>query len=292
MNASLLLMTVLVAADPKEIPLYTGPVPLAAEGDKAAPTLTIYPVDPEKATGAAVVVCPGGGYSGLAMDHEGKQVAEWMNARGVAAFVLKYRTASIKKTPLLEAPMFDVQRAIRHVRANAGDYKIDAKKIGVMGFSAGGHLASTAATHFDNGKADATDATDKASCRPDFAILCYPVISMKTGTTHGGSRQNLIGAKPDDKLVDFFSNELQVTEATPPTFLFHTDEDKAVLPENSLLFYMALKKAKVPAEMHLYEKGHHGVGLANDPKWEKGVPNIRTWPERLEGWLKLRGYVK
>lgn len=287
-----LLLAVLIAAEPKEIPLWGEKIPGPTSADsKNIPTLTIHLAD--KPNGTAVVVCPGGGYSGRATDHEGKQVAEWLNARGLHAFVLRYRTVNEGKVtpPLQPGPMLDVQRAIRMVRANANDYNIDAKKIGVWGFSAGGHLASTAATHFDAGKADSDDRIDRVSCRPDFAILAYPVISMKEGVTHGGSRKNLLGDKPDPKLVEFYSNELQVTKETPPTFLFHTKEDKAVLIQNSELFLEALKKNGVEAELYAVEKGRHGVGLGIDPKWTGGEKAVAGWTEKLEAWMKKRGLL-
>jgi acetyl esterase/lipase len=236
-----------------------------------------------------VVVCPGGGYSGRATDHEGKQIVEWLNARGVGAAVLKYRTASESKIdpPLEPGPMLDVQRAIRTVRAKAKDWGVDAKKVGVWGFSAGGHLASTAATHFDKGDEKAKDPIEKESCRPDFAVLAYPVISMKEGVTHGGSRNNLLGKTPDEKKVELYSNELQVTKDTPPTFLFHTAEDKVVLIKNSELFYDALKKAGVEGcKLYTEEKGPHGIGLGQKLK------EPSKWPTELEGWMKERGLLK
>jgi acetyl esterase/lipase len=236
-----------------------------------------------------VVVCPGGGYSGRATDHEGKQIADWLNARGVHAFILKYRTVGESKIdpPLEPGPMLDVQRAIRIVRATAKDYSIDPKRIGVWGFSAGGHLASTAATHFDEGKPDATEPAEKVSCRPDFAILAYPVITMAE-KTHGGSKNNLLGKTPDPKLVEFYSNEKQVTAKTPPTFLFHTVEDKAVPIENSRLFKAACEKAGVPVELVEYEKGRHGVGLGNG---KNDPPELKEWPVKLEKWMQERGLL-
>jgi acetyl esterase/lipase len=183
------------------------------------------------------------------------------------------------------APLDDAQRAIRTVRARAAEFKVDPAKIGILGFSAGGHLASSAGTHFDAGNSSAEDSIDRVSCRPDYLVLCYPVISFTTPYTHQGSRRNLLGENADPKLVEKFSNELQVTAETPPTFLFHTDADTGVPPENSALFYLALKKAKVPAEMHIYEKGPHGVGLAKDR------PAISTWPDLCQAWMKGRGLL-
>ncbi|MFN9374368.1 MAG: family 16 glycoside hydrolase [Planctomycetaceae bacterium] len=249
--------------------------------DADKPTLSIWKPAADKWNGSAIVICPGGGYQHLAVDHEGKQVAEFLNSHGVTAIMLKYRLAPRYRQP---APMQDVQHALRTVRARADEWKIDPKRVGVLGFSAGGHLASTAATHFDNGNPQG-DAIAKQSCRPDFAVLCYPVITFSDPYTHGGSRKNLLGDNPSADLVKFYSNELQVTEQTPPTFLFHTNEDSGVVPENSILFYSALRKAKVPAELHIYEKGAHGVGLA--PK----DPVLSSWGGRLADWLKVRGYL-
>jgi acetyl esterase/lipase len=247
------------------------------------PSLTIYLPPAANANGTAVVVCPGGGYGGLASDHEGKQPAEWLNAHGVAAFVLKYRLGPRYHHP---AMIQDAQRALRIVRARAKEWNLDPKRIGIWGFSAGGHLASTAGTHFDEGKSDADDPIERVSCRPDFLILAYPVITLTGPYAHVGSRNNLLGREPDPKLVESLSNDTQVTERTPPAFLFHTNEDRGVPPENSVLFYLALRKAHVPAELHLYEKGRHGVGLApNDPV-------LTTWKERLADWLKGRGLLQ
>ena len=180
----------------------------------------------------------------------------------------------------------DAQRALRYVRHNAAKFQIDANRVGIMGFSAGGHLASTAATHFDTGDPSASDPVNRQPSRPDFAILGYPVISFTTEYTHQGSKRNLLGENPDPKLVELLSNELQVTAETPPTFLFHTNEDTGVPPENSVLFYLALRKAGVPAELHIYERGRHGVGLAPTDKV------LSSWPARLTDWLYSRGYLK
>ena len=297
LSLSSLLLAAAVGAGEPVVPLWeAGKVPESALGtpEKNSPSVTVFAAPADKATGAAVVVCPGGGYGFLADDHEGKQVAEFLNGLGVHAFVLKYRiTSKDRPGPLLTAPMLDVQRAVRYARANAAKYKIDPTRIGVWGFSAGGHLASTAATHFDAGKADAVDAIDKVSCRPDFAILAYPVISMDPTVTHGGSRKNLIGDKPDEKLVEYFSNEKQVTKDTPPTYLFHTADDGAVPVANAKLFYAALKAAGVPAELNIHAKGPHGVGLARDPKWTKGADGgLAKWPDQLAAWLKAQGVLE
>jgi acetyl esterase/lipase len=256
-----------------------------AKGDTLAdrPTLTAYLPEPAMAVGTAVVICPGGGYGGLAVDHEGWQFARWFNSFGVAAFVLEYRHRG--RGYGHPAPLQDAQRAIRTVRAGADKWHIAPDRIGIIGFSAGGHLASTAGTHFDRGNANASDPIERVSCRPDFLILCYAVIAFEEPFTHRGSQENLLGANADAALVRSLSNEKQVTAETPPTFLFHTDEDKVVPPENSVQFYRALQRAGVPAEMHIYRTGPHGVGLA------KGIPGTRTWPDRLKDWMQGQGLV-
>ena len=263
---------------PKGAPLAQG------DEEKDKPNLSLYLVPEEKANGAAVVVCPGGGYGGLAKDHEGHQVGQFFNSIGVSAFILTYRHAPKYRHP---CPMLDVQRAIRTVRARAAEWKVDPARIGVMGFSAGGHLTSTAVTHFDDGKADAEDPIEKAGCRPDFGILVYPVIALDKPYTHQGSKKNLLGDKVNDpQLVEDLSCEKRVTEKTPPCFLFHTTADTGVPPENSIDFYLALRKAKVPAELHIYERGPHGVGLGNDK-----FPELKSWPERLAAWMGIRGLL-
>jgi acetyl esterase/lipase len=275
-------------ADPRTVPLWTGVVPETV-GDSEAnqPSITVYLPPEDKAIGTAVVVCPGGGYGFLALDHEGKQVAEWLNARGVAAFVLRYRIVVQNKrpAPLHPAPLLDVQRALRTVRAKAAEYHVKPDRVGVWGFSAGGHLASSAATHFDTGKTNAEDPIDRVSCRPNFAILAYPVVSMDPGIAHGGTRKNLLGNNPDPALVELMSNDKQVTKETPPTFIFHTDDDTAVPVANCLLYYLACKKHGVSVEMHSYAHGTHGVGLALKD------PVLRTWPERLEAWMTSLGLL-
>jgi acetyl esterase/lipase len=250
--------------------------------DKDKPSLTLFLPAADKATGTAVVVCPGGGYGGLGgWPHEGIAVGEWMKQRGVAAFVLKYRCAPYRHP----APLQDVQRAMRTVRARAKEWGVDPQRVGVVGFSAGGHLASTVSTHYDDGDPKAEDPIDRARCRPDFAVLCYPVITLEPPYAHMGSRKNLLGDNPDEKLVQSLCNDTQVTKDTPPTFLFHTNADDGVLPENSILYYMALRKAGVPAELHIYEKGKHGIGIA------PADPVLSTWPDRLEAWMKGRGLL-
>ena len=284
---SLVLLSVLLGADPTPQPLWKDNVPNSV-GDPASnqPSLTAYLPPADRAVGTGVVVCPGGGYAGLALDHEGKQIAEWLNAHGIAAFVLRYRVAGSKRPgPLHPAPMLDVQRAIRTVRSKAAEFDVKPDRIGVWGFSAGGHLASTAATHFDSGNPTAADPIERVSSRPDFAILAYPVITMDPAVVHAGSRKNLIGESPTPGLVELLSNDKQVTKETPAIFLFHTDDDGPVPVANSLLFYLACKKHGVSVEMHSYAHGRHGVGLAlNDPV-------LRTWPERLQDWLSGRGLL-
>ncbi|MFN0053715.1 MAG: family 16 glycoside hydrolase [Planctomycetales bacterium] len=272
------------AAEPQVELLWPQGAPGAAGAeDRDKPSLTIWKPAADKANGCAVVICPGGGYGHLAVDHEGKQVAEWLNSLGVTACMLKYRLAPHYKHP---APLHDAQRALRTVRARGKEWGVDPQRVGILGFSAGGHLASTAATHFDEGAADASDLIDRHSARPSFAVLCYPVISFTTPYTHVGSRNNLLGKDADQKLMESLSNELQVTDKTPPTFLFHTGEDTGVPPENSILFYMALRKAKVPAELHIYEKGGHGLGLAAKE------PGLSTWPGRCADWMAGRGLLE
>ena len=266
------------------------PEPLWAEGAPGAlgteevdkPTLAAYPAPQGRGVGTAVIVCPGGGYVNLSMDKEGDQFARWLNSLGVTAFVLKYRLGPKYHHPI---ELGDAQRAIRTVRAKAAEYHVQPDRIGIMGFSAGGHLASSAGTHFDAGNAGAADAIDKVSSRPDFMVLGYPVISFSTSYVHKGSMRALLGDNPDPKLVELMSNELQVTPQTPPTFLFHTTTDTVVPVENSVLFYMALRKAGVPAEMHIYERGPHGVGLAQTDE------ALSSWPGRLADWLRVRGLL-
>lgn len=258
-------------------PLWPHGVPGSlGDEDRDKPTLTIYPAAKPASTSPAVVVCPGGGYTNLAMDHEGKQIAEWLNGRGIAAFVLKYRLGPRYHHP---AMINDVQQALRTVRSRAKEFGIAPDRIGVWGFSAGGHLASTAATHFAT--------VDGVTSRPDFAILSYPVLTLtEEQYVHKGSRKNLLGESPDAESLRLLSNELQVTPQTPPTFLFHTNADTGVPPENSILFYLALRKAGVPAEMHIFEKGAHGLGLAQKD------PAARMWPALLENWFRTRGILQ
>jgi len=247
------------------------------------PTLTIYLPPAETATGTAVVICPGGGYGHVAMSHEGHAIGQWLNSLGVAGFILDYRHR--KRGYGHPAPLQDAQRAIRTVRARAAQWKIDPARIGILGFSAGGHLASSAGTHFDAGRPDDPDPIQRVSCRPDFLVLCYAVLAFDEPYTHRGSQTNLLGKDADAELVRSLSNEKQVTPQTPPTFLWHTNEDKGVPAENSVMFYLALRKAGVPAELHIFEKGRHGVGLGAD------IPGTNRWPKCCEEWLRNRGLL-
>ena len=264
------------------IELWPEGAPDAVGNEEADRPFLVAHVPGSKAPTAAVVVCPGGGYGGLATGHEGADIAKWLNGLGIAAFVLHYRLCPRYCHPI---PLKDAQRAIRLVRHRAEDWNVDPNKLGVWGFSAGGHLASTTATHFDPGNKFAADPLERESSRPDFLILGYPVVTFKEPYAHTGSRKNLIGEAPDESLIADLSNETRVTRDTPPTFLFHTDADRGVPSENSVLFYLALRKAGVPAEMHIFADGPHGVGLAPDD------PVLSKWPELLAGWLRSRGIV-
>jgi acetyl esterase/lipase len=286
--------------------LWSGPAPLAV-GDSRfdKPQLTLFKA--KEPNGAAVVICPGGGYGMLATDHEGKQVAEYFAQLGVHAFVLQYRIAQKERPgPLGKAPLLDAQHAIRTVRAKAKDLGIDTKRVGLMGFSAGGHLASTAGTHFDDGKVNSEDVIARQSCRPDWLVLGYPVVTFEKGVTHAGSVINLIGKDPKPEEIDYFSNEKHVTKDTPPTFIFHTDEDVSVVPENAVRFYLALKKVEQAervknksfrnrAELHIYEKGKHGIGLGIDKNWTGNGPHAAycaDWSNHLTTWLKAGGVLE
>ena len=253
--------------------------------DYDIPTITPHFANPAIATGASIVVCPGGGYGGLAQ-HEGVHYALWLNEQGITAFVLKYRLGSkgYRHPRMLE----DVARAIRTVRSNAEKWKLDPERIGVMGSSAGGHLASTILVHFDAGQPKAEDPIDRVSSRPDLGILCYPVITMGE-FTHKGSRRNLLGNEPKPELLELLSNEKQVKADTPPTFIFHTVEDQAVPVENALGFAEGLRKQKVPFALHVYPEGRHGIGLGGS-KWDPA--NRHPWTTQCAIWLKGRGFGK
>jgi acetyl esterase/lipase len=253
--------------------------------DKDIPTLTAYFPDPEKSTGATIVICPGGGYGALA-PHEGVDYARFLNEQGIAGFVLKYRLGSNGyRHPVM---LQDAARAVRTVRARAVEWHLDPKRIGIMGSSAGGHLTSTLLTHFDAGRPEDPDPIERQSSRPDLGILCYAVITMGE-FTHHGSKNNLLGKDPSQELVRNLSNELQVTRETPPAFIWHTWEDSAVPVENSLQFAEAMRRAGVPFDLHIYEKGAHGLGLGNQ-KWD---PSRRhPWTQDCVYWLKVRGFAK
>ncbi len=247
------------------------------------PTLEVYPAPAINNTGTAVVVCPGGGYYGISFINEGIKVAEWLNSLGISAFVLHYRLPddAIMNNKSI-APLQDGQQAMRMVRSHAKEWGIDPQKIGIMGFSAGGHLASTISTHFDEKVYETQDTT---SARPDFSLLIYPVVSMDTTITHMGSRENLIGKKPSPEVVKHFSNALQVTGNTPPAFMVHSMDDGTVPVENSIEYALAMKKHNVPCELHIYERGGHGYGLGRSAGTES------TWPEACRKWLEITGFL-
>ncbi len=245
------------------------------------PTLEVFLPAKRNSTGKAIIICPGGGYQGLAYDWEGTDVAKWLNSKGVAAFVLKYRLPGSKSIINKSiAPLQDAQRALRLVRYHSDKWNIKKNQIGIMGFSAGGHLAATLATRFNSNLSSKYDQIDDESARPDFTILIYPVITMNVPYTHEGSKRNLLGGNPDNQLAALFSNELQVNGNTPPTFLVHASDDEAVPVENSIMFYKSLRENKIPSEMHIYPKGGHGFSLALN----KGY--LQTWIERLSDWME------
>jgi len=285
--ATLSAVLVMRADTQTHLPLWPEGAPGAlGKSDKDIPTITSYIPDPAKATGAALVICPGGGYGGLA-PYEGHDYALWLNEMGIAGFVLKYRLGSSGYHH--PAMLQDVSRAIRYVRANASQWKLDPKRVGVMGSSAGGHLAATVMTHFDAGKPDAADPIERQSSRPDIGILCYPVISMDDRLTHAGSKKNLLGENPDPELVKLLSNELQVTKDTPPAFIFHTVEDNAVRVENSMVFAESLRNNHVPFSLHLYQKGRHGIALGV----KLGDPGPRhPWTADCAFWLKEQSFAR
>ncbi|WPO78498.1 alpha/beta hydrolase [Flavobacterium sp. KACC 22761] len=270
----------IVSADYKEKEIIKDGV-IQSTSFVSVPTLSIFIPKNVKPNQTAIIIFPGGGYSHLAIDKEGTKVANWLNSLGITAFVLKYRLPSdlIMKNKTV-GPLQDAQEAVRYVRENATKWNIDNTKIGTLGFSAGGHLASTLATHFDE---KTYETISKISPRPDFSILIYPVVSMENNITHKGSQTSLLGNNPSQELIDSFSNEKKVTTQTPPTFIVHATDDTAVIPENSINYYLALKKAGVTSELHLYENGGHGFGL--------GVKDTsKNWTKDCEEWLKNHGY--
>lgn len=277
---------------PRVIELWPEGVPNARSGQESVvnnrvsnvhvPTLTAFPAPGDRRDKAAVIICPGGGYRMLAWGHEGIDVAKRVNAMGASAFILKYRLGEYGHP----APLQDVLRAIRTVRSRAAEFGVSPDRIGVLGFSAGGHLTASAATLFDAPEGRTGAALDAVSARPDFAVLIYPVVTLKGPYAHAGSRRALIGENPAAELIDRLSLELQVTKNTPPAFLVHTAEDKGVPLENSVQFYQAIRAAGGSAELHLYEKGPHGFGLG------AGLGPASDWPARLETWLRAHGWIK
>jgi acetyl esterase/lipase len=258
--------------EPQRMPLWSGRAPLGdGKFEDAEAWITWHRA--AQGTGAAVVICPGGGYGGLVTGPEGHGIAKWLNRHGITGVVLEYRLPQGRSS----VPLLDAQRAIRTVRANAKQSKVNAARIGIMGFSAGGHLASTAGTHFDDGDPTAANAVDRFSSRPDFMILVYPVITMGEGT-HAGSKQNLLGKAPSPKLIDLFSNERQVTARTPPTFLAHALDDKPVPPANSKAFYESLQEHKVRSKYLELPSGGHGLNGYKGPMWD-------AWQQQSLAWL-------
>ncbi|MDT0649745.1 alpha/beta hydrolase [Autumnicola edwardsiae] len=291
----LIAATTSVMAQHETLPLWPDEIPNSQKSDEKElsakdginwitkvqePNIAVYLPAKQSATGQAVVICPGGGYAGLAYDWEGTDFAKWLNSKGIAGIVLKYRLPGSKSVKVsYEAPLQDVQRAIRMVRAHSQDWNINKNKVGVIGFSAGGHLASTLGTHFDHQDSFEKDFVDALSARPDFMALIYPVITMDEKFTHQGSKNALLGNNPSKELVENFSNELQVKQNTPPTFLIHATDDESVPVENSLRFYEALKAKKIPVEMHIYPEGGHGFSFG------LGKGYLSSWTDRLADWL-------
>jgi len=270
--------------DPQTILLWPGGAPGAVgDEDRDKPALTIYMPPNTAGPMTAVIIAPGGSYARLSMNLEGRAPANYLNTLGIAAFVLRYRLGPRYHHPI---ELGDAQRAIRTVRARASEWHLAPDRIGFMGFSAGGHLASSASTHFDAGKADAADPIERVSSRPDFAILGYPVISFVEPWTHQGSKTNLLGESPDAALARSLSSETQVTSSTPPTFIYHTTADTVVPVENAVAYFLALRKAGVTAEMHVFRNGAHGSGLAQQD------PALAEWPRLLANWLRVSGFAK
>ncbi len=270
--------------DGQVITLWRGAAPGALGTDESdIPAFTVYLPRAMSARTPAMIICPGGAYRTLASNHEGRQVAGYLNSLGIASFVLRYRLGPRYHHPI---ELGDAQRAIRTLRSHAEEWRLDPARIGIMGFSAGGHLAMSASTLFDAGNPAADDVIDRSGSRPDIAVLAYPVISMTEPWTHLGSKTNLLGDQPDPDLARRLSGEHAVTKDTPPTFIFQTNEDRTVPAENSLSYFLALRQAGVPAEMHVFEKGPHGVGLANDDA------SLAPWSTLLATWLRGRGFIK
>ncbi|MEO8236983.1 MAG: alpha/beta hydrolase [Flavobacterium sp.] len=299
MLAGVIMMTTSIFSQSKVIDLWNGKVPGSIKNPNykqiidsayyiklrniSKPTIEVYPASAGNNSGTAVVVCPGGGYYGVSFISEGVEIAKWLNQLGITAVVLHYRLPddAIMKNKSI-GPMQDGQEAIRIVRRHAKEWGINPDKIGIMGFSAGGHLASTISTHFDEKVYESKDTT---SARPDFSLLIYPVISMDSSITHGGSRENLLGKNPSPEMIKHFSNDLQVTGKTPPAFMVHSIDDGAVPVENSMEYALAMKKNHIPCELHIYERGGHGYGLGRSNGTES------TWTEACSKWLKVRGLI-
>jgi len=281
----LFFVTISAALAQNVVPLWDGPAPQShGTTPNDIPSLTVFLPQNASQPTSAIIICPGGGYVMLASDFEGVSEARWFQQRGVAAFVLKYRLPGDGyRHPV---PMLDAQRAIRLVRSHSFDWNIDLHKVGIMGFSAGGHVASTVETHFDAGNPSSADPVDMLSCRPDFAVLVYAVISMKDGLTDPGSKANLLGPNPDPKLVESLSNETQVTPRTPPTLLVEVDDDALIMIENSRLMYAALQKAGVPSALQEYPHGGHGFGFGDNPD-----PSPPHWLDHAYAWLKGQGFM-
>lgn len=278
----------LPAAMRADAPAAKGPIPAEQKDARgwithiSSPRLTLVPAGIDRPTGTAVIICPGGGYSGLSWEREGVQYARWLSTLGVTSFILTNRVGEYG----YPAPLQDVLRAVRLVRSRAAEFKVDPARIGVMGSSAGGHLAASAGTLFDHADGKTGAALDAVSARPDFLILMYPVITMTDPFAHKGSRQQLLGVHPTPEQIAFASMENNVTAATPPTLLIHTQEDTTVPIENSIVFFQALTKAKVPAEFYAFEKGSHGMGMKD------GFGNASNWSKRAEEWLRFRGLLE
>lgn len=269
-----------VAGEPVHLSLWPGEAPLGdGKTEKVNVPVTVHLPDPNKATGTAMIICPGGGYGGRVVEGEGHGIARWLNTNGIAGVVLEYRLPAGN----YHRPLLDVQQTIRLVRARAAEWKLAPERIGIVGFSAGGHLASTAGTHFDSGNQQSSDAVKRQSCRPDFMVLVYPVITMGE-KTHGGSRRNLLGAAPSAELIELFSNEKQVTPKTPPAFLTHARTDAVVPVLHSQMFYEALKAKGVPAELQEFPKGNHGYSGYKGEEWD-------AWQKRSLEWLGERGLM-
>jgi acetyl esterase/lipase len=256
--------------------------PAVAGRDMEAPALHLFPLQESKNPVPAVVVCPGGGYGGLATSHEGMEIARWLNGQGIAAFICQYRVDPYRH-PI---PLEDAQQALRVVRARAEEWNVDPERVGILGFSAGGHLVSTVSTHFDSGDPASEDIVKRQSSRPDFSVLIYPVISLLPPFGHVGSGKNLLGEDGSPELAESLQNDRNVTADTPPSFLVASTADTGVSAENSLVYYLALHRAGVPAEMHVYEPGPHGFGLG------KNDPVLSTWPDLCIQWLRTRGILK